>query len=269
MFHDQDGKVGYGWWLWVFLSEDTVVFRLDISRSRRTPQGHLPQDDTASGVMIVDRYSAYKAMAQVNDGRLRLAFCWAPVRRDVIRVGKGWAELKDGALAWLRRIGDLYHRNRQRLLPATQGTAPTVDPVADQALREHVQAMHQQAETELSEPGLREPCRQALTSLREHWAGLTLFVDDPRIPLDNNACERQLRGPVVGRKNYYGSGAVWSGRLAAMPFSLLATLERCQINPRAWLASYLSACAAAGGRPPPNRGGGFPWRYASAQTAKA
>ena len=40
--------------------------------------------------------------------------------------------------------------------------------------------------------------------------------DDARIPLDNNASERQQRGPAVGRKNYYGSGALWSGRLAAM-----------------------------------------------------
>jgi transposase len=108
-----------------------------------------------------------------------------------------------------------------------------------------------------------------LTSLQEHWVGLTRFLDDPRLPLDNNASERQLRGPVVGRKNYYGSGAIWSGRLAAMLFSLFATLQRCQINPREWLTSYLQACAKAGGRQPPNVNEWLPWQYARKETAEA
>ena len=38
--------------------------------------------------------------------------------------------------------------------------------------------------------------------------------------MDNNQAERALRGPVVGRKNYYGSGAQWSGELSAALFSL-------------------------------------------------
>jgi len=51
---------------------------------------------------------------------------------------------------------------------------------------------------------------------------LTLFVDDARIPLDNNASERMIRNPAVSRKNYYGSGSEWSGRLAIMLFSMLS-----------------------------------------------
>ena len=47
--------------------------------------------------------------------------------------------------------------------------------------------------------------------------------------------QRALRGPVVGRKNYYGSGAQWSGELSATLFSLFHTLERWRINPRTWL----------------------------------
>ena len=61
------------------------------------------------------------------------------------------------------------------------------------------------------------------------------------------------RGPVVGRKNYYGSGSAWSGELAAMLFSLFQTLCLWGINPRAWLTAYLSRCAEAGGRHPRSR----------------
>jgi transposase len=255
VFAEQEGKVGHQWWLWVFLSADTVVFVLDISRSRRVPQEHLPKDGDQTGVMMVDRLPSYKAMAQVQNGTIVLAFCWAHVRRDFIRVGKSCPELKEWALAWLRRIRDLYRLHHQRRLAHAQGTA------GEQALRQHLDAMHQQAVAEGAEPTLRQPCRKVLTSLQEHWLGLTRFLDDPRLPLDNNASERQLRGPVLGRKNYYGSGAVWSGRVAAMLFSLFATLERCQINARDWLTHYFHACAQHGGRPPPNLDDWLPWQY--------
>jgi transposase len=259
VFVDQEGKVGHQWWLWVFLTQDTVVFVLDVSRSRRVPQEHLPRHPEAGSAMMVDRYAAYKATIQVKNGEIVLVFCWAHVRRDFIRVGKAWPELKDWALSWLRRIRDLYRWNHQRLLALEQKNSDSA--AIEQKLRQHVNDMQQQAVTECADPTLRSPCRKVLASLQEHWSGLTLFLDDPRIPLDNNACERQLRSPVVGRKNYYGSGAIWSGRLAAMLFSLFATAERCAINARAWLTTYLQACAQAGGRPPPNVEDWLPWRY--------
>lgn len=260
VFVDQEGKVGHQWWLWVFLSADTVVFVLDVSRSRRVPQEHLPDASEKPGVLMVDRLASYKAIHQVKNETIVLAFCWAHVRRDFIRVGKGWPESKEWAYAWLRRIRDLYRLHQQRRLnhdPAA-GTPPAQ---AERTLRQHLDAMQEQAVAECAEPTLRAPCRQVLISLQEHWPGLTRFLDDPRIPLDNNASERQLRGPVVGRKNYYGSGAIWSGRLAAMLFSLFATLERSRINARDWLAQYLQVCAEHGGRPPPNLDRWLPWQY--------
>ena len=42
VFIELEGKTGYRWWLWVFLGEDTVVFRLDPSRSHDVPEGHFP-----------------------------------------------------------------------------------------------------------------------------------------------------------------------------------------------------------------------------------
>lgn len=265
VFVDQEGKIGHQWWLWVFLSSDTVVFVLDVSRSRRVPQEHLPQEGAAPGVLMVDRLASYKAMSQVKNGTLVLAYCWAHVRRDFIGVGKAWPELKDWALAWLRRIRDLYRLHSECLRARDSAAGPAANP----ALRQHLDLMHQQAVAESAEPTLRQPCRKVLTSLQEHWSGLTRFLDDPRIPLDNNASERQLRGPVVGRKNYYGSGAIWSGRLTAMLFSLFATLAQCQINARLWLTRYLQACANAGGRPPPNLADWLPWQYHPQETTAA
>jgi transposase len=255
VFAAQEGKTGYRWWLWVFLGEDTVVFRLDPTRSHDVPEGHFPAD--ARAVLMVDRYSAYKAMAQVKLGNVVLVFCWAHVRRDFVTVGKGWSEHKKWALAWLGRIRELYRHDRRRRSAKT-GSADFI--ASDIELRETVAAMQAQADTELADPKLPTPCRKVLASLQEHWSGLTRFLDDPRIPLDNNASERRARGPALGRKNYYGSGALWSGRLAAMLFSLFATLSLAKINVRTWLTWYLKSCAENGGQVPSDISPFLPWK---------
>ncbi len=131
---------------------------------------------------------------------------------------------------------------------------------ADSALRQTVAAIRVQAEAQLADPKLPTPCRNVLVSLQEHWDGLTRFVDDLRIPLDNNASEREARGPALGRKNYYGSGALWSGRLAAMLFSLFATLSLSKINIRKWLTWFLQSCAERGGQVPVDIDPFLPWK---------
>jgi transposase len=255
-----EGKQGYGWWLWVVLGPDTVIYLLESTRSHTVPENHFRAE--SRGVLVVDRYSAYKAMIWVKDGILVLAFCWAHVRRDFIRVGKGWPELKTWALQWLRRIRVLYRLNDRRL--AIQKDAATFGE-ADGRLRQAVAEMKTEMETELGRGDLATPCRKALESLQEHWEGLTRFVDDPRIPMDNNASERRARGPAVARKNFYGSGSLWSGQQAAAMFSILATLSLWKLNPRKWLTWYFEQCAVAGGKVPEDIQSYLPWNLDAAK----
>ncbi len=262
VFVEQEGKIGFRWWLWGFLSKDTTGFRIEPTRSHDVPEGHYA--DKVQGILMVDRYSAYKAMAQVKSGVVKLAFCWAHVRRDFIGVGKGWPELVDWAIVWLQRIRQLYQLNRQRL--SCEGR-PAEFAGHDAALREAITCTHRQATDELAQPKLREPCRKALASLLDHWAGLTLFVDDRKIPMDNNASERMVRGPAMGRKNYFGSGSLWSVCLTAAMFSIVATLKQWKINPRRWLLWYLESCAAAGSRVPQDIERFLPWNLTTQHRA--
>jgi transposase len=263
VFVVQEGKQGYGWWLWVLSGPDTVVYVLDVSRSHVVPEGHYRAE--SRGVLVVDRYAAYKAMSWVKDGVIVLAFCWSHVRRDFIRVGKGWPELKPWALGWLRRIRLLYRLNDRRLA-AERGSAASGE--ADGCLRQAVGEMKTEMETELARADLTTPCRKVLESLRAHWEGLTLFVDDPRIPMDNNTSERRGRGPAVARKNFYGSGSLWSGQLAAAAFSIFATLALWGLNPRKWLTWYFERCAAAGGKVPKDIEQFLPWNLSQEDKKK-
>lgn len=252
VFVEVEGKDGYRWQLWVFRTEKTVVFLIAPSRSSAVPIEYFGK--VAEGIVSADRYSAYKKLAKL--GRLLIAFCWAHVRRDFIGLGKDWSHLKEWSEKWVLRIGTLYHLNEQRLA-LEQGSAEYTS--ADVELRQAVDEMAAQRDRELTDPKLHAACRKVLKSLDNHWEGLTLFLDRPWIPMDNNRAEQELRNGVVGRKNYYGSGAVWSAALTAMLMSLLRTAELWGLNPLTWLTAYLEACAQNGGSAPPDVSRFLPW----------
>ena len=260
VFATCEGKVGYRWYLWVFHAADVVVFVLSPGRSHEVPEEHF--GPVEEGILVVDRYAAYPAMAQVKGGKILLAFCWAHVRRDFLTVARSWPDQETWALGWVDRIGALYACNDRRL------DAPGPSPqfaACDQEVRREVAAMAQQRDEELAQPALHPARRKVLESLRQYWSGLTVFVDHPEVPMDNNTAERSERGPVLGRKNYYGSGSVWSGRLAAMLFSLLQTLALWGLNPRTWLTASLTACAEAGGHAPLKPEAWLPWNLTEDQ----
>jgi transposase len=80
------------------------------------------------------------------------------------------------------------------------------------------------------------------------------------VALDNNTAERTLRNPVVGRKNYDGSGSVWSAHLAARMLSVLQTVLLWGLHPHHWLSAFLQACADHGGTCPPDLRAFLPWQ---------
>lgn len=254
------GKVGNRWYIWLFESADCVVFTLDKGRAHDVPEDHF--GEKACGVVVVDRYSAYKAMKHVKEGRLRLAFCWAHQRRDFLDVEKSWPKLGGWAVGWLGRISELYKRNGERLAEKAKSRA---FKQRDKSLRQAVEEMHQSMQAELQDKNLHPAKRKVLQSMQEHWEGLKLFVDNPQVPMDNNASERTLRVAALCRKNYYGSGSEWSGKLAVWMFSIVATLKKWRINPRKWLTAYLQACAEAGGKVPEDVENWLPWKLSAQQ----
>jgi len=260
VFATVEGKVGYRWYLWAFHAAEVVVFVLAQGRAHDVPEDYLGPD--ATGIMGGDRYKAYQAIAQVKDGRIVLAFCWAHVRRDFLTVARTGPDQEDWAFAWVGRIGEIYQRNDARLAVLEEATAMGA---ADAPLRAAVTALGAPGEAEVAAPSVHPARRKVLESWGNHWTGLTVFVEHPEVPMDNNTAERVERGPVVGRKNYYGSGAVWAGRLAAMRFSLLQTLCLGRLNPRAWLTAYLTACAESGGEVPEAIEGFLPWNLSPAR----
>lgn len=254
VFVDVDGKEGHRWWLWVFRSKSAVEYVLSPWRAAEVPEEHFGKD--AAGVISADRYAVYKKLAK--SGQFKIAFCWAHTRRDFVNLGKSYPQHAAWAQHWIDTIGELYRINGLRR-EASRTEDVRAEAAARKDLRSLIEVMVQIRDDELADDDIKEERAKVLTRLLDHWDGLTLFLDSAWIPMDNNEAERLLRNPVVGRKNYYGSGAVWSGQLAATLFSVFQTLQIWEINPRLWLTSYFEACAAACGKPPSNIEDFLPW----------
>jgi transposase len=212
------------------------------------------------GTLNVDRYAAYKVIAK--KGLFILAFCWAHVRRDFLSHAKGYPEQEDWAMEWVARIGKLYHCNNERLRYADEMIEFKIQ---DPLLKQEIEAFQALWQTEQADESLPTSAKKLLVSLKNHWSGLTVFVERPEIPMDNNQAERGLRPCVLGRKNYYGSGAVWSGALAVTLYSIIETLKRWQLNPHTWLFAYFQTCARIGGRAPDNIHAFLPWNMTEEQ----
>ena len=237
------------WWLWVVSTSECVCFIMDPSRSAKIPQAFFGEE--AEGILSVDRYAAYKGLG----AKIRLAFCWAHVRRDFLRV-EAYPKLKNWGASWVKRIAKLYKLNRARLRAEAGSKAREK---IEKALKKQIEAIERWYTDELKIKKLHPQRAKILKSLKRHWQGLTLFVAHPWVPMDNNEAERCLRNAVVGRKIYYGSGAEWSAELSAWLFSLFETLKKNNVDTLAYLTEYLEACAQAGGVAPKDLSPFLPW----------
>jgi len=273
VFEEIEGKTGYRWYLWVMQSASVVFYRMAPGRGADVPKAHFAklQRDLTEVVLVCDRYSAYKSFAKSVD-EVILAYCWAHVRRDFVKAARSWPELADWMWSWVHNIGRLYQLNGGRLkewddtLPLEQQSLAFV--ACHNELKSHLSQMQARCQTSLQEPDLHLAQDKVLSSLANHWDGLTIFVERPEVAMDNNTAERALRNPVVGRKNYYGSGRVWSAQLAAMMFSVLQTILLWGLNPYHWLRAFLQACADHGGKSPVDLSAFVPWQMTPERRAE-
>src|SRR6266478_5407154 len=267
VFEEIAGKTGHRWYLWVMQSASVVYSQMAPGRGADVPKGHFGKlrKDLVEVVLVCDRYSAYKSLA-LECEELILAFCWAHVRRDFLKAARSWPELERWMCTWVDASRELSHLNTARLevweetLPLHQQPCAFVERHRD--LESQLSQRQARCEAHLQEPDLHRAKAKVLHSLHNHWAGLTVFLGRPEVAMDNNAAERVLRNPVVGRKNYDGSGSVWSAHLAAVMFSVLQTVLLWGLNPHHWLPAFLQACAENGGTSPTDLSVFLPWPMA-------
>lgn len=229
------------WWLWVLAGATGVVFQLEPSRGSEACKALLAG---FAGILVADGYSVYSALEKAFslhgeqlalDGNhllqpdFTLAMCWMHARRGFIKAAKKGDLVANDALDL---IGEIY---------AVEALANERADGDDDALREHRRRLREDRSRDLVTrlevwcakqrvlPGTQ--LHQAIHFLEARWPSLKIFLADPNVPIDNGEAERQIRNPVVGRKNYYGTRSEKGARVASLMFSLIQTCLMLGVDP--------------------------------------
>ena len=253
-----DEKGNCNGFIWVYVCKDirVVLYVIRPGRGASVPCETLFDMDIEEAKLLepipagdrkritVDRFSSYKTLERL--GLVDITYCWAHQRRDFIAAKTKYPELKKWADTWIEKIARLYHINKQRIKHDYQSASFKKH---DKKLREAINRMEQEINGQANRQCNHPQQRALLESMKNHWQGLTVFVDNPDVDMDNNISERMLRIPVLGRKNYWGNHAVWAGQLSAAMFSIIQTCAYNDISPRAYLSWYLNECVKKGAAP--------------------
>ena len=227
--------------LWAYARDDRpwggpeppgVAYVYEPDRKHERPAAHLAG---FAGCLQVDGYGAYKALAEGN--AVTLAFCWAHARRNFFDIQA--ANPAPIAVEALARIGGLYAIERD-----IRGLGASARLAARQVrARAILEAMKPWLEAKLAAVSGKSKLAEAIRYALSRWAGLTRYLDDGRIEIDNNVVERAMRPIALGRKNHLFAGSDEGGRYWAIHASLIETCKMNHVDPQAWLADVLDKIA--------------------------
>ena len=247
-------------WLWNSVSADAVFFHIDPSRSAEAAR-KLFGSTRVVVFLVCDRYAAYTKLARECAGKVILCLCWTHARRDFIEAAAGQEGLTQWCDTWLARFAVIFRLNTVRLAcydPCMERQTAQFEALQS-TLETAVEALFEQAQTELD--GLPEEAREgkALRSLVRHREGLSVFVDHPRVPMDNSLAERVFRGAAIARRLSFGSDSEGGAAFTADMYTVVGTLALNRIDVRRWLEAWLEACARNGGKAPGDLAPWLPW----------
>lgn len=226
-----EGSKTKSWYLWGF-STPTVCF-LDCHDTR---SGDIAIDmlkNSNCEFLISDAFGGYdRALRLINIERqkenqilVQNANCNAHARRYFFKVRGDYKE----AHFYLEHFHQIYKLNSD-----SKGKSYSEILELRNQMRAHFTAMKKQAELELPNYP-KGKYKTAISYFLENYTGLTVFLTDPEVSIDNNAQERLLRSHVVGRKTWYGTHSERGAKTAAVLFSIIETCKLNHVNPRIYL----------------------------------
>ena len=240
--------------LWAYARDDRpwggadppmVAYVYAADRKGEKAEAHLGD---FTGILQVDGYGGYTALARRRQ-QVSLAFCWAHVRRKFYEL----AATSPVATEVLRRIALLYTiEDEVRGEPAQQRRS-----VRDERSRVIVDELHQYLEARNRQVSAKAKLGEAIRYALTRWDGLSRFLDDGRVDLDNNTVERSIRPLALNRKNALFAGSDEGGDNWAVIATLIENCKLSGINPHGWLTETLTRLA--NGHPANNVGQLMPW----------
>ncbi len=216
-------------YVWTFIADNLIVYRFSGSRSGATPTSVLGD---STGVLVVDMYTGYNEVT--STGKRQRSGCLAHARRKLFDA-LAYAPEAQQALDLIRDVYLVEHDAR------AAGVVRT--PAHLQLRQERSRPLMDKLHAHLTEQKPlhlpKGPMSKAIGYILGNWKELTAFLDDVRLPPDNNRSESALRVVALGRKNFLHVGDEDAGANIAGLYSLVATCAANGKNPLAYLSDVL------------------------------
>jgi transposase len=241
--------------LWTYVRDDrpfgggappAALFHFSRDREMANPNRHLAG---WQGVLQADAYGGYNDLyrGDRDPGPVTSALCWSHARRKFFELAdikenarqkKPAHDISPVALEAVKKIDAIFDIERQ-----INGLdiASRLD-ARHRLVRPLVEDLHDWMRAEQGTMSKHNPVAKAISYMfkKDRWDAFTLFLEDGRICLTNNAAERALRGIALGRKSWLFAGSERGGDRAAFMYSLIVTAKMNDIDPQAWLADVLA-----------------------------
>lgn len=225
-----EGSSKTNWFLWGFSTPKTSYFELHDTRSGRVPSSLLVDGNVQ--YLVSDVFCGYdKAVRDINELRkssgralVQNCYCNAHARRKFKEAQKTFP---DESKFFIDEFIEIY-----RLESEARGRPPDEIYAIRSKMRVHFDRMRDRSMADVKGYSSKSSLGKAMSYLTENFDGLTLFLTNHELPIDNNSQERLLRSPVVGRKTWYGTHSERGAETAAILFSLVETCKLNGVNPR-------------------------------------
>lgn len=227
-----EGDKKCSWYLWGFSTPATSYFECHDTRSGDVASELLIRSKCE--FLVSDVYSGYgKAVRETNlvrnEQKLPLisnVYCNAHARRYFRQAGERYPEETAFYISQYRKI--------YRLEKLAQNNPDKRQRIRDRQ-RKYFEKIRGQCMADLGGYSNKSKLGKAMGYFLKNYDGLTRFLTNPDLPIDNNPAERLLRSPVIGRKTWYGTHSKRGAETSAILFSLVQSCKLNQINPREYL----------------------------------
>jgi len=214
------------WQMWCITAPGVVCHRIKDDKGAETFKQLV---GNYVGVMVCDALKTHEVGARDGPGIL-LAGCWAHVFRKFEEAQPDHPEASL-ALGWISELYEIDERAGSDLeLKKQLRRTDSVEVLAKLKTWLWSQAV-------LKSLSIGKAAAYAIAN----WERLTRFIENPLVPLDNNGTERAIRGPVVGRKNHYGSKSRRGTEVAATLYTLVETAKLHHVDPTRYLTEAVRA----------------------------
>lgn len=226
------GKAQKGY-LWAYVSaagaeREVVVYDCQPGRSGQYAQAML---QGWQGTLVVDGYAGYQAL--FTEGGVKEAGCLAHVRRKYFEQYQ--ANKSEVAAQALQIIRELYKLERLiKRRPEEQRRR-----WRQRYAKPHLEKWRRWLIERQGKTAPGSGLRKAIDYTLKRWSSLLVYLDDGRVPIDNNRTENRIRPVCVGRRNWLFAGSLRAGQRMAVILSLLETAKANGLEPHAWLRDVL------------------------------